>query len=274
MRTSMFGSLRRPSRGIVGVLTPLWLALLPAPHGVAQSGAPARLEFEVSSIKPVQSGKPAPILAWGARAAAANASLRQMIEFAYRISPGMEPAGATGWIQSDQFELEAKAASAVDQADLRKMLQSLLADRFKLAVHFEDRPTTVYVLEVPKSGHKLKETQGPKGRIMPYRGFLGIQGKSATMEQLTTQLTILLTCPVVDQTGLKGFYDFAMEAPFEFGGAASAIPGDNEQRPSQVSDFRPPILTGVPKYLGLKLTERKLPMPVVVIDHAEKPTEN
>jgi uncharacterized protein (TIGR03435 family) len=266
-------TLKLDSQTSVCALAVIGLVCLLSFPCAAQPGKPAQLEFEVASIKPVQQpGKPGPVSGYAGRISGRNVTLYSLIGFAYRVLPGMESVGGPGWIQSAQFEVDAKPGRQATLEELRPMLRALLADRFKLVTHIEDRPTQVYVLEVAKNGSKLEEAAGPEGLVSP-TSFAGFVGKSATMERLALWLSMILNEPVIDKTGLKGFYNFRMDIPLDAGAAASAIPGDNERKTS-FPNFSAPIMVGLPKYLGLKLTERKLPMPVVVIDRAEKPTEN
>ncbi len=245
----------------------------------AQPGAAADLKFEVASIKQSVDQKPPAILRNRGRLVWQHATLARMLVVAYNTSVFVEPIGGPKWIRSIGFDVEAKPGRPATWDEMRLMLRALLADRFKVVAHVEDTPTDVYFLEVAKGGPKLQETDSPKAGVIRWLPFYG---RGATIEQLATWLSVaFLWRPVLDKTGLKGFYDFTFDRGPETGAAASAIPvgeagGNGIQAPERNSheDLVNVILTGIEPQLGLKLTEHKAPMPVVVVDSAEMPSEN
>jgi uncharacterized protein (TIGR03435 family) len=255
---------------------------LPARQHAEQSSAPANPEFEVASIKQSQTQKrPAPgaVFFRGGRVIGEDVTLVGLLRFAYNLSPFVDPIGGPNWIRSIRFTVDAKPGRVATPQEERLMMRALLAERFKVVAHLEDRPTAVYFLEVAKGGPKLQETAGPKGAVNRYIPFYG---KNATMEQLATHLSIwLLRRPVIDKTGLKGFYNFAFQADPEAGSAASAVPGGGADgrggepgNPYDPANLAATVTDGLPKQLGLKVTEGKAPIPVVVVESAELPSEN
>ncbi len=185
--------------------------------------------------------------------------------------------GGPAWIETDHFDIIAKAPRDTSQDDAIKMLQALLADRFKLALHKDTKPTEAFVLSLGKGKHKLKEAQGsgasdcqsPGPPPPPAPGTfpkIEVACRNMTMDQFATQLHQMaggyLTSPVVNTTGLKGAWDFDLR--WTGRGALAAAGADGIS-----------IFDAVDKELGLKLELQKTPMPVIVVDSAnEKPTAN
>jgi len=159
----------------------------------------------------------------------------------------------------------APGATAPTRDDFRQMLQSLLADRFKLKVHRETRELAVYALVVDKNGPSLKAGSGDErcaarfGPLQPQDRNYGYQYTNCTLEPLVN--TLQADRPIVDRTGLKGRYDVSLFATPPFKMRDSSGPGDIELRDAI-------------RQLGLKLEPRKEPISVLVVDYVEKPTEN
>jgi uncharacterized protein (TIGR03435 family) len=142
------------------------------------------------------------------------------------------------------------------------MLQQLLADRFALRLHRETKEITIYSLIVGKNGPKLKEggSAGPYlSRPSPGR----LAGQRASMSSLASALAGNLGRPVIDNTGLKGGYDFSLEWTAD--AAPDAVPADTSG---------PSLFTALQDQLGLRLESKKAPIEVLIIDRAEKPSPN
>lgn len=195
--------------------------------------------------------------------------------------------GLPDWAMQERFDIDAKVAEenmadwqnpARQPAMLREMLQSLLADRCKLAVHRDEKDTSIYLLVVGKNGPKFKETNPadpvpvgvtlPGGAVMAPVGN-GMQMHGATMGTLTTLLSSIgrLGRPIQDKTGLTGRYDIVIQQP-DMGPAAGG-PGEGAARPDPTS-----IVMSVVEGMGLKLEPSKGQTETLVIDHMEKPSEN
>jgi len=180
--------------------------------------------------------------------------------------------GGPGWLEWDRFDVIAKAPPATSGATVELMLQALLADRFKLAVHKDTRPIQGFVLSVGNGKLKLKAAEGagdagcqgqPRSRdIIPYDS---ISCRGMTMEEFVPTLRAAggyLGGPVLDQTGLKGAWDFDLKWT------------DKRELSSAGADGIT-IFDAVERQLGLKLEPQKVPMPVLVVDRVnEKPTAN
>ena len=208
-----------------------------------------------------------------------TASPALLILFAYNLPFGSERTGlsAAPTAGSAEYEVQAKIDDSLyaamqkmspeqqrEQVDL--MEQSLLADRFKLKVHFETREMPVYALVVAKGGPKLTlATDGERSNISSFHSE--IAAKAVTLDDFATSSlwTPIGGRLVVDQTGLKGAYDFTLNWSQE---QTAAEPGQDG------APALSPIFAVIEEQLGLKLVPTKTPIEVIVIDHIEKPTEN
>lgn len=184
------------------------------------------------------------------------AELRQIVGLAYAIQR-IRVLGGPAWSDSDQFDIVAKAASAdATRDDIRGMLQTLLAERFKLVVHRETKQLPAYSLVLGKSGSKLKTAEPDKksefaDTVGPNGGTLTVF-KASPLRLVVNMLANTLGSPVVDSTGLDGLYDYTFEWPAP--GASSLFASVDQ--------------------LGLKLEAKKVPVEVVVMDRAEHPSAN
>jgi len=272
--------------------------------GIGESLPTAPTEFEVADIKPSPPATTAPgngnPFQPGGRIDLKGYTLRGLIQLAWDIRPNLSSdilVGGPKWMDSDHFDILAKApvpgpssgGATVDRDTLLMMLRALMADRFKLATHSEDRPATVYALVAPKGETKLKKADElerasckPAGNTLPVSGdpspMLAYRCQNTTLGQLAQNLPIwagaYLDHPVVDTTRLTNGWDFLVSWTPR-GGLPSAHPagsaGDvvTAADPGGVSIFE-----AVEKQLGLKLEVQKHAIPVFVIDHVEKPTPN
>jgi uncharacterized protein (TIGR03435 family) len=183
--------------------------------------------------------------------AQAGVTVRKMILEAFHLTQ-YQLSGGPGWLDSDRFDLEAKAEGA-NQNQLRQMLQTLLADRFRLVVHHETKETPVYALVVAKNGPRFHEWK--EGDTMPR---FDSDDRPKYIDRRTMQhLADVLTSgpdagrPVLDRTGLKGVYVFYVAW-------------------DEGEDFLP----AMQQQLGLKLEPQRGPVDNLVIDHVEKPAAN
>jgi uncharacterized protein (TIGR03435 family) len=242
-------------------------------------------EFEVVNIHLSRPDEQQDFRLANGRIDAKNILLRDLITFAYDVEDDWVRGGEK-WLESDRYDITAKTQPTESSDTLRVMVQSMLADRFKMKVHKEAQPVTVYGLTLNKS--KLQEAD-PKSRSECVRravdGALTLTCTNTTMAQFATKIRDVargyLEHPVVDLTGLKGGYDFMVawgpkNRVMGAGRPADVAAVDNSPVPMAVD--RPVALTlyeAVSRQLGLKLATQKHPMQVVVIDHLERtPTEN
>jgi bla regulator protein BlaR1 len=261
------------SAGFIAIVGPLAIGLVNAPAIRAQSTKPAGGEqpaFEVASIKPARDDADGRSVTHspGARLTTSNATLKQLIYLAYQVMP-FQVSGGPNWVNSDGFDIEAKAAnSKATQEQFRRMIQTLLADRFQLKFHFATKELPVYALVVAKNGPKLVEVKDDNPEVAMRNGRGEMTGVKATMPMFAVALSRPLQRKVVDETGLKGAYAFKLQF----------VPDENPAHPGddgavQVHDG-PSLFTALGEQLGLNLKPSKGPVEVFVIDHAEKPTPN
>lgn len=244
--------------------------------------------FEVASIKPNASSdhRVAIQIQPGGRFVATGIPARILIGIAYNIRD-FQIINAPGWAFDERFDINAKAESSGDRLSMeqiRPMLKSLLAERFGLKGHEETKEMPVYTLVAGKGGHKLKpsvETAGPQNRMFRM-GRGQINAKGVSMAALAQQLAQQLGRPVTDKTGIEGNFDVELNWTPEpgqgspFGGpppGASGGPGGPTALPVADSSG-PTIYTAVQEQLGLRLESARGPVPVLVIEALQKPTEN
>lgn len=252
-------------------MTRLALLLLLALRCLAQP------EFDVASIKP---SKPSPQGEAARRLDAGpttltirQQNLRTIIQWAYQIRDSGELSGPA-WMESEEFDITARAGAPATGDQLRLMLQGLLKKSFQLAVHRESKTRAVYALVMAKGGPKLQETKEEstaKVKLWIAPGQMKFVHTPMTMAQLADTLATrgAVDRPVLNKTGLTAVYDidlaFActiLAQPGEvFHGCASDAPGD---------PAIPSIFHAVEDQLGLKLESQRGVVEVVVIDHIEK----
>jgi uncharacterized protein (TIGR03435 family) len=256
-------------------------------------GTPA---FEAVSIKPNNSGSPLlgilPLP--GGRFTATNVSLGLLIRNAYQL-PIFRVSGGTDWIESDRFDVVATAGYDATQAQLRLMVQTLLAERFKLSVHTETREQPVYELVVARRDGRL----GPNlrrsevdcagadwpssfpGSASPRCGFIGsapdveissgrsrFELRGTSMGGFARFLQGAVRRYVFDRTGLDGYFDGEFDFTVEMG---PPPPPQGILDPYDRTSF-PTIFTVVQEQLGLRLESTRGPVEILVIDSAQQPT--
>jgi uncharacterized protein (TIGR03435 family) len=237
--------------------------------GLAQAAqAPA---FEVASIRRGQRGEGlrmspgeiAVVTPDGVTLRGVN--LKAAIRWAYHVFEYQ----VTGpdWIGTERYDIAAKAAGAVSAEQLRLMMQRLLAERFKLTVHRETKELPAFLVTLGKNGPKFHESkEDGEAKVQPDPLRFTVTVSRMPTSQVVEILSNVLRAPVVDRTGLKGKYDVTV--PLQ---KYLPEPGAN----SSTFDMTSTIIMAFQEELGLKLESKKLPIDLVVVDHAEKaPTEN
>lgn len=236
--------------------------------------------FEVADVKVNKSGEVRMAVDFqaGGRLSMRNVPMRIMIVMAYHVR-AEAVTGGPGWLDSDRFDVVAKAAPATPRDDLRRMLQTLLAERFKLVVHSDQKVMPAYALVPARSGPRLQPSEAAlltEQQCVPAEGGAGqrhVACHHLTMAVLADTLQELsprdFDVPVVDQTGLTGSYDFKLDwvPP-----ARASASGDTTSADPVAG---PTIFDTVGAQLGLKLERKRLPLPIIVIDRVERvPAEN
>jgi len=312
--------------GLAALVAPVLIGVLNAPAVLAQDDtdwqvkAGGKRSFDVASVKPTRNGGipnfsfgPGNDKTRGGRLAA-TLPLQNFIEFAYKLArfqSASAVASAPEWVRADIYAIEAKAPGDPTKDQMRLMMQSLLADRFKLAAHFEDKRLPVLALRqvTPgKLGPKLlPHSQGPpcpdyempafgatppdprkdKAVFPPFCGagitrgfrdgptFWGSRDvtMAATAQAIYSWGSLMreFDRPVVDQTGLNGTFDLVVEY---VGVSLSAVVAAGPGAPAQSGEFGTPFVEALRKQLGLKLVRTEAPVRVLVIDRVQRPSEN
>jgi bla regulator protein blaR1 len=284
-----------------------------------QKAAGGKMAFDVASVKPTKSPRLPnfPLNNGDAKPPggrfSASFSLAAYIGFAYKldVSQGKEMNEKLPKWASEDYAIDAQADGNPTKDQMRLMMQSLLADRFKLTVHFESKEVPVFALTLVKPGKLgpklLPHSEGPpcqdsfemdkpftppppmkagvafptqcgtsaQVRGNPERTWIG--SRNTTMGLLANDIYGLgslsgeVDKPVVDQTGLEGRFDFIVELPAGVFSLFPLPPNPNDPLPDPKGT---PFLNAVRQQLGLKLTPDKGPVQVLVVDHVERPSEN
>ena len=199
-----------------------------------------------------------------------NMTLSAIVQWAY----GVQDYQVEGphWADVDPYDIFAKAAGPAQDPELKKMLQTLLAERFKLVIRREVRELPIYSMTIAKGGHKLKPPQGEGPGQLGKGEKFALKGERVSMAELAGQLSQPLRRPVIDRTGLAGTFNFTIDL-------MSYVPLDASGKPSPESttemDRDGIIIMAVQQQLGLKLEPGKAPVEMIVIEKAEKiPTDN
>jgi uncharacterized protein (TIGR03435 family) len=231
------------------------------------AGAASAQEFEVVSIKLNRTGDNSSHTSSDqGRLTATNNSLRNFILMAYGI-PDYRLDGPQ-WMATQRFDLAAKFPEELPkdrekyQAALHSMLQKMLADRFHMAVHWEQRTMAVYGLVVDKKGIKFKEVADTGSHSNSDNNHY--EGRSISMANFATVLSRRMDLPVLDMTGLKAFYDLKLDWVPEPRRSPDGTPSDSD------SAAGPRLPEALQDQLGLKLEHRKAPIDVLVIDRVDK----
>jgi uncharacterized protein (TIGR03435 family) len=271
-------------RGAVLILT-----LLANAAAFAQVSAPRG--FEVVSIKLNTSGgiaggiRPQP----GGRLVMVNAPIARLIRIAY---PTQSPqlVGAPSWVESERYDVDARAAGQPTEQEMEAMLRALLTERMKLVARVERRQQDVYALvRADSSGRGNRRlsratldcaefverrpasglTLAPRANGAPPCG-LSSDGRrllsgGLTIAQLIRNISPFVDRVVVDRTGLDGYYEFTLEFAARPANAAG-LPDLNDDRPS--------IFSALQEQLGLRLQPQRAAVEMLVIDRIERPEPN
>lgn len=219
-----------------------------------------------------------------------------LLGFAYQVAD-FQISGGPGWIDSARYDVAAKADTNTAPAQVMPMLKSLLADRFQVKVHREIKEVPVYALVVGKNGPKLESPKdgdctsfdpaspkppAPGQKPLTYCGTIrmgrsSMDGAGISAEQLRSMLSGIMGRTVIDETGLKGTFNVHLRWR-----ADQSTPGCPELREPLTSgpdaptpdSAGPSIFTALQEQLGLRLESGKGPVEMLVIDRAEKPSDN
>jgi uncharacterized protein (TIGR03435 family) len=176
---------------------------------------------------------------------------------------------APDWVRSELWDAKgfADASGQPSLKQFQSLIRKLLAERFGLVEHTEQRELSVYALTVAKGGPKMEKSAGdpnglPNENDNENGGQRTMQVENMTMRELCLLLTYFLDRPVVDRTGLAGRYDFRLRWTFD----ESRVPTDSSAEPT--------IFTAIQEQMGLKLEAVRTATDVMVIDKVQRPGEN
>jgi uncharacterized protein (TIGR03435 family) len=307
---------------VSGAITlPATIGILYAPAGHAQSPVASisplpkesKLEFEVASVRQNKTNDkasmnvdPTPgdgMVPTGGLYAARNIVLVQYIVFAYKLTDRQlqSVVSQVPWVSEDRFDIEARAEGNPTKDQYRLMMQSLLADRFKMAVHFETRQVPLYGLVLAKPGklgpqlrlHRADDPVcttptaalrgpapvdtegfpercgGPQSMKPSVPGRMKSGGRDVPMSRFAAILTGVgvVDRPMVDQTGLQGTVDYSLE----WMQVAANVTFGAEFHPDESA---PTFEEALKEQLGLKMVSQKGPVDFFVVDHLEHASEN
>jgi uncharacterized protein (TIGR03435 family) len=250
------------------------------------TSAAAAQTFEVASVKPAAPYKGGPIhiaVTGGAgtdtptRLTFSNATLALILRETFGLTDSQEVIGPD-WMNIDMFDIEARLPPGTTKAAQQTMLQNLLAERFHMVWHREQRTLPAYILLAPKGKHRLPGPHNPaatpthKDRATP--GARTLTCDNCTVKEFIRWLGKPEGRLVFDETGLTGNYDFALTWEPNYGvckGCTVGGGGLGAPPPPPPPDQAPPVLSvAIDQQLGLKLERRPRPVDVLVLDHIDR----
>ena len=244
----------------------------------AQSPASEKTAFEVASVKQNTSGSSNSMLSMrpGGAFQAINSTLNGLIAYAYGVRR-TQLAGGPEWVESDKFDVLARASEDVSGDQLRQMVRALLADRFRLIVHTETREQPIYALvhagndrrlgaSVKASTRDCSGGSSPCGVNMTTDGRGGaLRATAVPLTEFAVTLSGLVDRIVVDRTGLTGAFDIELRFTRD-----NLQPADPSAR--GIAGDAPSIFAALPEQLGLKLESQRGRVEFVIIDTVDRPT--
>jgi uncharacterized protein (TIGR03435 family) len=227
--------------------------------------------YDVVSIKPHKDDNVGSWWRTTSSGFSANVQVRSLIMSAFHLVMFDQLSGLPPWADNENFDVEAKldpdnadAFQKLPNEDKNRqydlMLQSLLTDRFKLAIRREQKELPVYNLVIAKGGCKLKDASASEKGNGFSMGMGRLEGKAVSIQSLVLSLSNPVGRLIIDKTGLTGKYEINLTW------AWNDQPGSANAGPS--------LFSALQDQLGLKLEPAKAPVDVVVVDHLERPSEN
>lgn len=247
-------------------------AMLVGPRALGQGqdvptmAADAHPAYEVATIKPSDpADNSAGFHSEGRRLFAENEPMDQLIAFAYQVHPKQIVDGPD-WFSKDRWDVKGvpDIAGAPNEQQMREMMQKLLAERFGLKFHRAKRELSIFAITVAKGGSKLAASKSDPNSLLDQTGSdNGVEHDwrftNNSIADFAEDMQYFLDRPVVDETGLKGKFDFKLKW------STNDAPNNDPNAP-------PGLLTAVQEQLGLKIEATKGPADVLVIDHVERPS--
>jgi uncharacterized protein (TIGR03435 family) len=277
--------MQTPSRALIGIATAMAVTVLF--DSAARAAQKPAAKFEVVSIRAVPASAPPVVLPsdWtpvqpGGRFTTPSTTLSGLILFAYEVRHWeVRLLGLPSW-HTKRFAVSAAAggdfpqlSSEENREQVRLMVREMLADRFRLRLHAETRQGTILKMSVEKGGPRLKAVAAPvppelEGRIGLSMGNAGgrLVAKKVTLASLARSVGTLLRVDVLDETGVKGYYDFDFRWTAPSDGPAP--------KPGLGPEGQALFITAVKDEFGLRFSSERGPTQYWIVDHAEPPTEN
>lgn len=247
-------------------------------NGTDSSVAPTNITAAPTNVAAPVGGDRAPVSPGSCRFG--RTTLKEIVAAAYAI-PRRDferlIVGGPSWIGSDRFDVEARTEKPRSQAQLERMLQTMLAERFGLRTHRETRQLDGYALIAVAGGSRLKAAEPDAPSRIRTVGRVSLTATATPMARLAQLLTLQLGKPVADVTGLGGRYDFTLNwtaGPFEAGPFGPLPPVVQPPSPPAAESTGPSIFTALEEQLGLRLQPQRIPTEVLVIDAARHPLPN
>jgi uncharacterized protein (TIGR03435 family) len=255
---------------------------VPAPRAALTRGIPdsanGTLELQAVSIKPSNPDAQGRTFNMrGRQLFIYNATLAALVEFSYGVQL-RQIVGGPDWMDKDKFNViaEENQKDHPSIGEWEAAVQELVAGRFGLKFHHENRLLPVYLLSVAENGPKLTESDSkneiPSSRFQTVPGGIMLPVVNASMEDFVNIMQrAALDRPMIDQTGLPGRYNFLLTwAPDQ-----TQFTGSFRMPQPAKNDFPPPnLFTALQQQVGLKLEPSEATMDVLVIDHVEQPSAN
>lgn len=271
-------TIRITLRRFLVLLAAVFLAIA-APNTIAQQNgtaspmapmaANAHPSFEVATINPADPNRTTGggFIVGGHRLIIQSQTVNDLISLAYAVHP-KQITGDPAWLGTEKFDIEGQAdqPGVANLHQIQEMLQKLLAARFDLKLHHDQRDLPIYALKLAKGGPKMTRSAENTYGLPTQSGHgHGTQQQrkftNNSMSDFALGMQAYMDRPVVDETGLPGRYDFILRwTPY------------NSQ--TNEPNAAPDIFTAVQEELGLKLEATKGPAEVLVIDHVERPSPN
>ena len=250
-------------------------AIPEAPAALRPMAAAANPSFEVATIKPARPEAQGFGMTMRGRDVIALGTLMNLITLSYGVQD-KQVEGLPAWATVDHYEITGRpdTEGIPNDRQFKVMIQKLLTERFKLALHRDKKEQSVYALTAARAGAKLTpsaaDPNGPPG--LGLRALGNLFATNITMADFAGYFqTLVLDRPVVDQTGLTGRYDFTLrwtpdDSQFRATGVRVPPPPDNATLPN--------LFTAIQEQLGLRLEGTHAPADVLIVDKVDKPTEN
>jgi uncharacterized protein (TIGR03435 family) len=237
-------------------------------ENVPQMAKAAHPSFEVATIKPSSpDDQSSGFHTMGHRLFYENETMNALISFAYSVH-SKQIGDAPDWFGKDRYDVkgmpDVEGQPGLQQQ--REMLQKLLAERFGLKFHREKRDLSIFAVTIAKGGPKLAATKSDPDSLPDQTGN-GNAGEQAwkftnnSLNDFASLMQYFLDRPVVDETGLKGKFDFLLKWTTD----------SSQNTDPQAS---PGLFTAIQEQLGLKVEAAKGPAEVLVIEHVQRPSEN